>query len=184
MGSGEAICSTKEKKYRLRKDGGKIVPNNDLPDLYNTMIKMANKRSLIAATLVVTAASSMFTQDMGEEAEKPEEEPIKEAQATVKDVPATKEAPKKDKPVVKAPLVVTEKERGTWRGKLDHIEDLELPGGIPVWAIHCADGTEIKTDDKAFGESRDTIDLSKEYELSWKRNKKGTLILEGMKDAG
>lgn len=40
------------------------VPNPDLPDLWNTVLKMANKRSLVAAVLNVTAASEIFTQDM------------------------------------------------------------------------------------------------------------------------
>lgn len=40
------------------------VPNDDLPDSYNTVLKMANKRSLVAAVLNVTAASDIFTQDL------------------------------------------------------------------------------------------------------------------------
>lgn len=51
---------------------GRIV-NPDLPDQYNTILKMANKRSLIAAVLNATAASDIFTQDIGddEDAESP-----------------------------------------------------------------------------------------------------------------
>lgn len=40
------------------------VPNPDLADCYNTVLKMSNKRGLIAATLNVTAASDIFTQDL------------------------------------------------------------------------------------------------------------------------
>ena len=40
------------------------VENEDLADQYNTVLKMANKRSLIAAVLNVTAASDIFTQDL------------------------------------------------------------------------------------------------------------------------
>jgi hypothetical protein len=40
------------------------VANPDLADLYNTVLKMANKRSLVAAVLNVTAASDIFTQDL------------------------------------------------------------------------------------------------------------------------
>lgn len=61
VGSGEALCSSKEKKYAYRKDG---TPNDNLPDVWNTVIKMANKRALVAATLVSTAASDIFTQDV------------------------------------------------------------------------------------------------------------------------
>jgi hypothetical protein len=39
-------------------------PNEDIADTYNTVLKMANKRSLVAAVLNVTAASDIFTQDL------------------------------------------------------------------------------------------------------------------------
>jgi predicted RNA-binding Zn-ribbon protein involved in translation (DUF1610 family) len=40
------------------------VPNADIADTYNTVLKMANKRSLVAAVLNGTAASDVFTQDV------------------------------------------------------------------------------------------------------------------------
>ncbi len=40
------------------------VPNEDLPDQWNTVLKMADKRALIAAVLNATAASDIFTQDL------------------------------------------------------------------------------------------------------------------------
>jgi hypothetical protein len=40
------------------------IANPDLPDTWNTVRKMANKRSLVAAVLNVTAASDIFTQDL------------------------------------------------------------------------------------------------------------------------
>lgn len=40
------------------------VPNEDIADQYNTVLKMANKRSLVAAVLNSTAASDIFTQDI------------------------------------------------------------------------------------------------------------------------
>ncbi len=40
------------------------IENPDLPDMWNTVIKMSNKRALIAAVLVVTGASDIFTQDL------------------------------------------------------------------------------------------------------------------------
>lgn len=54
------------------------VPNEELADSYNTVLKMANKRSLVAACLNVTAASDIFTQDLEEEDDQPKhEEPLK-----------------------------------------------------------------------------------------------------------
>jgi len=40
------------------------VENPDIADIYNTVLKMAKKRALIDATLTVTAASDIFTQDL------------------------------------------------------------------------------------------------------------------------
>jgi hypothetical protein len=40
------------------------VPNPDLADTYNTVLKMADKRALVAAVLNGTAASDVFTQDV------------------------------------------------------------------------------------------------------------------------
>jgi hypothetical protein len=45
---------------------GKIT-NPDLPDSWNTVLKMADKRALIAAVLNATAASDVFTQDLEDE---------------------------------------------------------------------------------------------------------------------
>jgi hypothetical protein len=39
------------------------VPNPDIPDLDNTILKMADKRALVAAILVATGLSEYFTQD-------------------------------------------------------------------------------------------------------------------------
>ena len=53
-------------------DVGRIV-NEDVADQYNTILKMSNKRALVAAVLNVTAASDIFTQDMEDEREPPED---------------------------------------------------------------------------------------------------------------
>jgi hypothetical protein len=42
------------------------VENPDLPDLWNTVVKMAEKRARIDAVLAVTGASALFTQDVEE----------------------------------------------------------------------------------------------------------------------
>lgn len=46
------------------KDAGARLDNPDLPDQWNTVLKMAEKRALIAATLMATGASDVFTQDV------------------------------------------------------------------------------------------------------------------------
>jgi hypothetical protein len=40
------------------------IPNPDIADLDNTILKMAEKRALVAATLIATNVSDFFTQDM------------------------------------------------------------------------------------------------------------------------
>jgi ribosomal protein L37AE/L43A len=44
--------------------GRKARPREELADFYNTVLKMARKRSLIDAVLVTTGASSIYTQDV------------------------------------------------------------------------------------------------------------------------
>lgn len=47
------------------------IPNPDLADVENTILKMADKRALVAATLLATGCSDIFTQDM-EDKDQPE----------------------------------------------------------------------------------------------------------------
>lgn len=70
---GGFVCFTKKggcnAKYKdndkaITEQSVERVPNPDIADQYNTVLKMANKRAHVAATLVVTAASDMFTQDI------------------------------------------------------------------------------------------------------------------------
>jgi hypothetical protein len=48
------------------------IPNPDIWELHNTILKMAQKRAHIAAVLACTAASDSFTQDMEEKTGEPE----------------------------------------------------------------------------------------------------------------
>lgn len=121
LGSGEGMCSTRERKYAYRKQertcpeckvaaiikgraeygGGWVcfkkkggcgakfadadvaitgqvvgdVENPDLPDQWNTVLKMAEKRARIDVVLAVTGASALFTQDI-EDNPTPEPPPV------------------------------------------------------------------------------------------------------------
>jgi len=87
LGVGVGCCSSFESKYRYRNEwwdncgdppagegwertrGGKWrrrVPNPDLIDTWNTVIKIAKKRALVDAALTISAASERFTQDLDE----------------------------------------------------------------------------------------------------------------------
>ena len=67
VGTGTGICSSLESKY------------SDRPrEVENTILKMADKRAMIAATLITFGLSDRFTQDEGDpEAEEVKVEPVK-----------------------------------------------------------------------------------------------------------
>lgn len=170
LGSGEGLCTTKEKKYAKRKENGRIVDNANLPDLYNTVLKMGNKRALVAAVLNVTAAGDIFTQDMAEEPPVVEDkdEP-KPTEATIKDAP--KEAP--------APAAGNG--HSEWRGQLSKVESLELPGGRAAWSIANGDGMEFKTTDSTFADfARSLIREKQEAVIKHHKNGKGSNVIDSL----
>ena len=68
LGQGVGSASSMEKKYRYRKDAnGNKIENEDIADCYNTVLKIAKKRAHIDATLTVTGAADLFTQDLIDE---------------------------------------------------------------------------------------------------------------------
>ncbi len=77
LGQGVGSASTMEKKYRYRKDmDGKRAENEDIADVYNTVLKIAKKRAHIDATLTVTGAADLFTQDLIDEDDAAERAPV------------------------------------------------------------------------------------------------------------
>ena len=118
IASGDGSCNSKEKKYRYRnvtenkatekdkqnalrvetKNGkyGKykvyVVENTEPFELVNTISKMAQKRALVAATLIAANASEFFTQDL-EDLDTIEGD-FQEVEAPQKNQPAKKAAPK------------------------------------------------------------------------------------------
>ena len=91
VATGDGMCSTRESKYAYRwlfdnevpeeidvstlkkrtgesKYGKKWTryqcPNQDLADSYNTVLKMADKRAMVAAALKLPLVSELFTQDL------------------------------------------------------------------------------------------------------------------------
>lgn len=86
LGQGVGYGSTMEKKYRYRKDDhGVKIENEDIADVYNTVLKMSKKRAQIDATLTVTGSADLFTQDLIDEDE-PQKQPVSMPVATA---PAT-----------------------------------------------------------------------------------------------
>ena len=72
----DAIASGKAVKFQRKTSTGKMmdaykisammycIPNDDVPEQVNTILKMAQKRALVAATLIATGLSDYFTQDI------------------------------------------------------------------------------------------------------------------------
>ncbi len=90
---------------RKKKDGGEMdayeidgtlycLPNEDPADIVNTCLKMADKRALVAATLIATGLSEYFTQDIEDYVD-----PTKPIEGHFEDVtPASKPTTKQEKP--------------------------------------------------------------------------------------
>lgn len=192
LGCGEGLCTTKEKKYAKRKENGKIVDNAYLPDLYNTVLKLANKRALVAAVLNVTAAGDLFTQDMAEDEEPlivpDDEEPPKGSPAKVFDktpaevVKAADEKHSEAKANAYAPES-SQPANGNgaskplkWKGCITDAEPLELPDGSPAWSLHGADGNVFKTADPKH--VKGGIEANVEYEITYHVNGRMTNVVD------
>ncbi|MCG2660958.1 MAG: hypothetical protein L6437_12025 [Kiritimatiellae bacterium] len=91
LGQGVGSASSMEKKYRYRKnESGQRIENEDIADVMNTVLKIAKKRAHIDATLTVTGAADIFTQDLIDEDEPkrpPVAMPTETAQAPEQAVP-------------------------------------------------------------------------------------------------
>jgi ssDNA-binding Zn-finger/Zn-ribbon topoisomerase 1 len=82
------------------------VEHDSPADFYNTVLKMAKKRAFVDATITATAASDIFTQDLGDdEGDEPPKTP-QDAPVTPKSSPPAKPAPKPASPPV-APAKAT-----------------------------------------------------------------------------
>lgn len=66
ISEGLGCGSTMESKHRWRRgnNGGARVENTDPADVFNTVLKMAQKRALVGATLIACGASDLLTQDI------------------------------------------------------------------------------------------------------------------------
>lgn len=65
-----------ENQWIICQDSGEKVENDCPEDCYNTCLKMAKKRAFVDATITATAASDIFTQDVGDNEDEPEKEVV------------------------------------------------------------------------------------------------------------
>jgi ribosomal protein L37AE/L43A len=101
------------------------IDNPDLPDLWNTVVKMAEKRARVDAVLAVTGASALFTQDMEDHVAASDEVTPTQTPTPVP-APAPAAAPPaanghavKAEPPKKTEKAATAKQRGMINGKAD-----------------------------------------------------------------
>lgn len=70
-GPGHSVKKNDAGHWSIFKSGEAKVENPNLADTYNTVIKMAKKRSYVDGIRMITAASDIFDVDLKEEAEPP-----------------------------------------------------------------------------------------------------------------
>ena len=73
VGEASGSCSTLETKYAKiidwkasTKENKAYMDRENIADVYNTCLKMSEKRALVAVVLITTGASDKFTQDIEE----------------------------------------------------------------------------------------------------------------------
>jgi hypothetical protein len=112
------------------------IPNPDLADAYNTVVKMACKRAHVAATLTATAASDVFTQDMEEgyeEAHAAAPPPERLAPASMQGASSAMEGAKPTEGQGSPPQAVL---TGLYNGMKAAAEKDGLPGLVKWWREH------------------------------------------------
>jgi len=117
------------------------VPNDNLADTYNTILKIANKRSLVAATLVVTAASDIFTQDVEDMPTVVIDTEYKVKHEESKPAPVVVNPPA---PPTPAPVVVAPKPAQTPKEEPKKVDPKELESSVYVVETVSKNGKQDK----------------------------------------
>ena len=147
---------------------GEKQEHDNPADFYNTCEKMGKKRALVDATLTVTAASDIFTQDI--------EELVENGVMTPKT-----EAPKTTKPPVQPPQ---KKADATGLGSntaaitiKEVIEQTKTQAGAamknPLYHIHSEEGGDYKTFDKKLAELA-MASIGKPADITFEKTQYGT----------
>lgn len=142
VGAGIGSCSSFESKYRWRYDKwyskgeppenqgwalnkwGKWtrrIPNPDLADVWNTIVKMAKKRALVDAALTISGASEKFTQDV-------EDMPTQETEQATQPKRAAQPAPKQADPPTAEQAGPQQAETQSWT-----TDKTQAPGFMMAW---------------------------------------------------
>lgn len=71
-GPGHSTKKDENGSWMIALKGDDVAENTDIADVYNTVLKMASKRSMVDGTIRATATSGLFTQDMDDDIKKPD----------------------------------------------------------------------------------------------------------------
>lgn len=73
-GPGHSTKKDENGSWMIALKGDDVAENTDIADVYNTVLKIASKRSMVDGTIRATATSALFTQDLDDElGKKPED---------------------------------------------------------------------------------------------------------------
>ena len=150
-------CNSWEKKYRYRWENGKRVANDSVADTVNTILKMADKRALVGATIIAAGWSDLVTQDVEDMELPPTNKAITSpAQATNQ---SGKYAPMQTCPQCGVAAVIKGSER--------------YGGGFVCWAKKGGCGTKFKSADLSdyqFSEDNAPTLVAGEIDIETKRD--------------
>jgi hypothetical protein len=142
---------------------GESVENDCIADQYNTVLKMAKKRSVVDATITATATSDIFTQDLEElndlDRPTPIEHPTPQEDDGRKVYPSEPVIDDARPGTFKAPPLPQEPNKNTWDGILIDVETKTGKGNKGPWTRY---GIILKHNNEtiAFGTFSDTIGVT------------------------
>ena len=145
---------------------GEKMEHDNPADFYNTCEKMAKKRALVDATLTVTAASDIFTQDI--------EELVDNGVMTPKT-----DTPKTTKPPIQPPQKKAEAPGSNTAAITikEVVEQTKTQTGAamknPLYHIHSEEGGDYKTFDKKLAELA-TASIGKPADITFEKTQYGT----------
>lgn len=106
-------------RWMIFQKGDKKVENPDIADVYNTVLKMASKRSLVDATLKATGGSCEFTQDIEDMGPQASDAEFTDYQV-MEDAPAQQPAQQQQRGPAKVAKTQSEKD-ANWKKMCDEL---------------------------------------------------------------
>ena len=166
VAAGDGICSTRESKYAyrwawdnevggmdvsgLKKQSGSKngrtwtkyqIPNPDLADLYNTVLKMAVKRAKVAAVRQMPLVSELFVDDLEGDDDKPAENRSYGGARSQKSEVRNQKPEPRDDAIERVDLLV--KKLGDWEVADEDLKTQFLPEGVEKWADLTAEQANV-----------------------------------------